>query len=55
MGELRQACLSLCQCITRQGRMSDLNLRGVRSFIRSDKGPEFVAEAVQDWIATVGA
>jgi putative transposase len=28
-------------------------LRGVPGYIRSDKGPEFVAQAVQDWIATV--
>ncbi len=30
-------------------------LRGVPSFIRSDNGPEFVAEAVQKWIKAVGA
>ena len=30
-------------------------LRGVPSFIRSDNGPEFVAQAVQDWIKAVGA
>ena len=29
--------------------------RGVPAFIRSDNGPEFVAEAVRQWIATVGA
>lgn len=36
--------------------LSDLLiLRGVPSFIRSDNGPEFIAQAVQDWIKAVGA
>ncbi len=30
-------------------------LRGVPKFIRSDNGPEFVAEAVRKWINAVGA
>ncbi|MCP5072234.1 MAG: IS3 family transposase [Rhodobacteraceae bacterium] len=30
-------------------------LRGVPAFIRSDNGPEFIAEAVRDWIKAVGA
>jgi transposase InsO family protein len=30
-------------------------LRGVPGHIRSDNGPEFVAKAVQDWTAAVGA
>ena len=30
-------------------------LRGVPTFIRSDNGPEFVAEAVRNWISAVGA
>ena len=36
--------------------MSDLFLlRGVPAHVRSDNGPEFVAEAVQKWIGAVGA
>jgi hypothetical protein len=36
--------------------LSDLfMLRGVPGHIRSDNDPEFVAKAVQDWIAAVGA
>ena len=36
--------------------LSDLFiLRGVPGHIRSDNGPEFVAKAVQKWIAAVGA
>ena len=30
-------------------------LRGVPAYIRSDNGPEFVAEAVRKWIKAVGA
>jgi len=30
-------------------------LRGVPTYIRSDNGPEFIAEAVRDWISAVGA
>jgi transposase InsO family protein len=36
--------------------LSDLFiLRGVPGHVRSDNGPEFVAKAVQNWIAAVGA
>jgi putative transposase len=36
--------------------LSDLFiLRGLPGHIRSDNGPEFVAKAVQEWIAAVGA
>ncbi|MDE4142972.1 IS3 family transposase [Phaeobacter gallaeciensis] len=36
--------------------LSDLFImRGVPDYIRSDNGPEFVAQAVQDWIRAVGA
>ena len=32
-----------------------LILRGIPAFIRSDNGPEFVAQSVRDWINAVGA
>ena len=36
--------------------LSDLFiLRGVPAHVRSDNGPEFVAKAVREWIAAVGA
>ena len=30
-------------------------LRGVPAYIRSDNGPEFIAEAVRGWVKAVGA
>lgn len=30
-------------------------LRGPPEYIRSDNGPEFVAQKLRDWIAAVGA
>jgi putative transposase len=30
-------------------------LRGTPAYIRSDNGPEFIAEAVRDWVKAVGA
>jgi len=30
-------------------------IRGIPAWIRSDNGPEFVAQAVRDWIKAVGA
>ena len=30
-------------------------LRGIPAFIRSDNGPELIAEAVRNWISAVGA
>ena len=36
--------------------LSDLFItRGVPEHVRSDNGPEFIAQAVQEWIAAVGA
>ena len=37
-----------------RGSIPTFILRGVPAHIRSDNGPELVAEAVQEWIAAVG-
>ena len=54
-------CLAIC--VERSLKTADvidvlLDLfirRGIPGHIRSDNGPEFIAKAVQDWIAAVGA
>jgi putative transposase len=59
--EFTHECLAIC--IDRKLKatdvidvLSDLFIpRGVPGHIRSDNGPEFVAKAVRDWIAAVGA
>ena len=32
-----------------------MSSRGIPGYIRSDNGPEFIAEAVQKWVAAAGA
>ena len=59
--EYRRECLAIrvdrkLNSVDLTDALSDLFiLCGVPSFIRSDNGPEFVAQAVQDWIKAVGA
>ena len=59
--EFTHECLAICinrklKAIDMIDVLSDLFiLRGVPGHIRSDNGPELVAQAVQDWIAAVGA
>ena len=44
-----------CLAIKVNRRLNSFILRGVPSYIRSDNGPEFVAQGVQEWINAVGA
>jgi putative transposase len=61
LDEHSRECLAIC--IRRKLNSTDVIdvltdlfiLRGVPGYIRSDNGPEFVAEAVQKWITAVGA
>ena len=59
--EYSQECLAVCADRKLNSgdvidALSDLFiLRGVPSFNRSDNGPEFVAQAVQNWIKAIGA
>ena len=61
LDEHSRECLAIC--IKRKLNSTDVIdvltdlfiLRGVPGYIRSDNGPEFIAEAVRDWIAAVGA
>jgi len=61
MDELTHECLAIrvsrkLKAIDVIDVLSDLFiLRGIPGHIRSDNGPEFVANAVQQWIAAVGA
>jgi len=61
LDEFSRECLSIC--VERKlnstnviDALTDLFiLRGVPVYIRSDNGPEFIAEAVRNWISAVGA
>ncbi len=61
LDEHSRECLAIkVKCKLNSGDVSDalsdlFILRGIPAFIRSDNGPEFVAQAVQDWIKAVGA
>ncbi len=64
LGQFHSPPVFICRCsqqlcplaIAGQIRLGDLFiLRGVSAYIRSDNGPEFIAEAVRNWIAAVGA
>jgi len=59
--EFTRECLAIC--IDRKLNSTDVIdvlsdlfiLRGVPGHVRSDNGPEFIAKAVREWIAAVGA
>ena len=61
LDEFSRECLEIC--VKRKLNSTDVIdtltdlfiLHGVPAFIRSDNGPEFVAQAVRDWIKVVGA
>ena len=61
LGEFTHECLAIrvarrLKAIDVIDVLSDLFiLRGIPGHIRSDNGPEFVAEAVQEWIRAMGA
>ena len=60
IGEFNRECLAIR--ISQQLQPADVIdavadqfiLRGVPSLIKSDNGPEFIAQAVRNWIAAVG-
>jgi len=52
----RECPLSVIAAQSTAGQRTNLFiLRGVPAFVRSDNGPEFIAEAVRGWVKAVGA